>query len=161
MKLKTVGWARLTALVEEHGAAGATELIVGRVANGEKLSEIGESMGIPYGVLYRWVQDDADRAGAYKAALEAKADEEAHRMLEIADSATPEDVAVARLRADTRKWLVSKWGRKQYGDESSGPSGFGGGITIVIGEVKSPHADRGVTVEQVSQERTVSEEPLI
>ena len=38
-------------------------------------------------------------------------------MLEISDLATPEDVSVAKLRVDARKWYITKVAPKKYGDK--------------------------------------------
>jgi hypothetical protein len=40
----------------------------------------------------------------------------ADELLEIADEASPEEYNVARLRVDTRKWLLSKMLPRVYGD---------------------------------------------
>jgi hypothetical protein len=39
--------------------------------------------------------------------------------LEIADKATPENVSVARLQVDVRKWHAGKFAPKKYGDHIS------------------------------------------
>jgi hypothetical protein len=39
--------------------------------------------------------------------------------LEIADKATPENVSVARLQVDTRKWAAARLAPKKYGDRIS------------------------------------------
>lgn len=120
----------MTSLVEEYGEDGALELIVGRVADGEMtLADVSKSMGLTYSVLWRWLAGDPERMAAYRASLEAKADMEAHRILEIADGADAETVAVDKLRIDSRKWLSERWGRKQYGGEAEKN---GGGITVVV-----------------------------
>ena len=40
------------------------------------------------------------------------------RCLAIADVATDEDVAVAKLQTDVRKWISGKWDRDRYGESS-------------------------------------------
>jgi hypothetical protein len=55
---------------------------------------------------------------AYKAALEARADSEAHRTIKISDKATPETLGVDTLRVKTRLDLIKKWDRDRYGDQS-------------------------------------------
>jgi len=52
----------------------------------------------------------------YAHAKLAQADLLAEECLEIADNSTPENVAVDRLRIESRKWLASKLLPKQYGD---------------------------------------------
>jgi hypothetical protein len=46
-----------------------------------------------------------------------QADLLAEQCLDISDNSTPEEVAVSRLRVDSRKWLASKLLPKQYGDK--------------------------------------------
>jgi hypothetical protein len=41
----------------------------------------------------------------------------AEQTLEIADAATPQEAAVAKLRVDTRRWLASKQAPDEYGDK--------------------------------------------
>ena len=143
---KLVGIAKLSVLAEEIGEDGILAMVATRVAEGETLYEIARSQAIPYGVLWKWLNVES-RMAEYEAALEAKADLEAHRALELADNATPEDVAVARLRVDTRLKLVGKWSKGRYGD-GSGVVGSIGGITIVIGDVK-PVVERDVVGQPV------------
>jgi len=44
------------------------------------------------------------------------ADKFADEIVELADSATPRDAHVIRLRVDSRKWVASKLLPKVYGD---------------------------------------------
>jgi len=52
-------------------------------------------------------------------AREAQADKLFKECLTIADAARPEDVNVARLRVDTRKWAAARLAPKKYGDRVS------------------------------------------
>lgn len=127
-ELAKLGWQRMDVLVEAHGADDVLHMVCEQVADGATLSDISRREGVPYSVLWKWL-GVGDRMAAYKSALEAKADLEAHRMLEIADGSTPESVVVDKLRTDVRKHLTSKWGRGMYGDEKGGG---GGGVTVVV-----------------------------
>jgi hypothetical protein len=140
----------MDALIADHGEDGLLELVTTRVAEGERLALIAQTLDLPYSVIWRWLTAESSRMAAYRASLEAKADDEAHRTLEIADSASPDDVAVARLRVDTRLKLASKWDRKRYGEEKDVGGGFSGGIQIVIGSLVTPEAvTPGVVVRDV------------
>ena len=78
--------------------------------------------------FYRKLQSgDAAFCEKYARAREAQAHREAEEIKEIADLATPENVHVARLRMDARKWRAGKLAPKVYGDkiEVNGP-GEGG-----------------------------------
>ena len=112
-----LGWQRMDVLVSEHGAEDVLHMVCDQVANGMSLSEIGGNEGIPYSVLWRWLNAEG-RMEAYRLALEARADKEAHDVLHIADGATAEEVGVAKLRVDARKWAASKWDRERYGEAS-------------------------------------------
>jgi hypothetical protein len=130
-KLSDIGWKRLGVLIDEHGEDGALHMICDSVACGMSLYEVCKNEGMPYSVLWRWLKGDGERMVAYRDALAARADMEAHRMLEIADGASVEDVAVGKLRVDTRKWLSERWGKGMYGKEEGGSGAVS--FNIVIG----------------------------
>ena len=75
-----VGWQRMDVLVGEHGAEDVLHMVCDQVANGMSLSEVSRAEGIPYSVLWKWL-GEGSRMDAYRAALEARADLEAHEML--------------------------------------------------------------------------------
>lgn len=129
------GWQRMDVLVSEHGEDDVLHMVCSQVADGMSLSDISRVEGVPYSVLWRWLKGKDERMAAYGDALEARADAEAHRMLEIADGATVEEVGVAGLRVKTRQWLSGKWGKGRYGDKELSGGGIGS-INIVIGDVK-------------------------
>lgn len=116
-------------LVSEHGEGDVLHMVCDQVANGMKLSDICRAEGILYSVLWKWLKGKDERMAGYREALEARAELEAHRMLEIADEATVEDVAVANLRVKARQWIAGKWGKGMYGDRDEKG---GGGITVVV-----------------------------
>lgn len=141
MRLIAYGRQQLDQLVEQHGESGVADMVCGMVAHGASLADVAKAEGMPYVVLWKWVNGDEGRLAAYRQALEARADYEANRALEIADSATPEEVNLAKLKIDTRKWAASKWGKSQYG-ENGGSGGGVGVINITISPI-----DSGVTIE--------------
>jgi len=69
--------------------------------------------------VYTWLKQDEDFLERYARAREAQADKLFKECLEIADAARPEDVNVARLRVDTRKWAAARLAPKKYGDRIS------------------------------------------
>lgn len=131
--LSALGWQRMDALVTDHGADGVLHMICDQVAEGVKLSAISKAEGVPYSVLWKWLSAE-NRMEQYLLALEARADAEVHETIGIADGATPEDVGVAKLRVDVRKWAASKWGKRMYGDEKERG---GGGVTVVVNRAGS------------------------
>lgn len=69
--------------------------------------------------FYSRLADDKEFSQRYARAREAQAHQEADEIKAIADAATPEDVGVARLRMDARKWRASKLAPKKYGDSQN------------------------------------------
>ena len=104
-----------------------------RMATGESLRSVCRSPGFPTEAAVRqWaIADKEGFASQYARARECQMDALAEDILDIADDAkndvivdedgvekvNHEVVARARLRVDTRKWLMSKIAPKRYGDK--------------------------------------------
>ena len=77
--------------------------------------------------FYKRLSLDPEFAQEYARARVAQGHREADEIRTIADNATNEDVQIARLRIDARKWRASKMAPKVYGEktahEFSGPDG--------------------------------------
>lgn len=119
------------ALVRGRPTAYEQELadtIIARLAAGESLRAICKDPGMPAESTVRlWATDNRNGFSAhYTRAREAQMDALAEDILEIADD-EGEDVNRARLRVDTRKWLMSKIAPKRFGERKShevaGPNG--------------------------------------
>lgn len=67
--------------------------------------------------FYKRLSSDEEFAQKYARAKEAQAHREADEIKYIADTATPENVQVARLQIDARKWRAGKLAPKSYGDK--------------------------------------------
>jgi len=98
-------------------AFGGEVAIVDRLSQGETVLGVARALGISHTAFYDWV----DRGGEARAAALARARARggqslAEETLEIADSATPQEAQVAKLRVDTRRWLASKM-NEDYGDK--------------------------------------------
>jgi hypothetical protein len=96
---------------------GGELAIVDRISQGETVLGLARTLGISHTAFYDWV----DRGGEARAAALARARTRggqslAEQTLEIADSATPQEAQVAKLRVDTRRWLASKM-NEEYGDK--------------------------------------------
>jgi alkylated DNA nucleotide flippase Atl1 len=102
--------------------------ILDRITSGESLRSICKPSHMPAeSTVRKWVVYDREGFSAqYEKARRAQMDALAEDLLEIAD-AKGDDVQRARLRVDTRKWLMSKIAPKRFGDrvlnEHSGPNG--------------------------------------
>lgn len=113
-------------------------LICDRIENGEALSKICKSSGMPSKALvYEWLEQYPELVDKYARACEARADLYANEIIEISDDArndymeafdqegnavgyrlNGENIARSRLRVDSRKWLASKLAPKKYGDRT-------------------------------------------
>jgi hypothetical protein len=96
---------------------GGELAIVDRISQGETVLGLARTLGISHTAFYDWV----DRGGEARAAALARARARggqslAEQTLEIADSASPQEAQVAKLRVDTRRWLASKM-NEEYGDK--------------------------------------------
>jgi len=69
-------------------------------------------------IVRKWALEDYNDFGPqYARATLVRMNYLADEVMEIADNSSPENVMVARLRVDTRKWLMSKIAPKIYGDK--------------------------------------------
>ena len=113
------------------------EKICERIAAGESLRQICKDPEMPAErTIYLWLADERRKSflQSYARAREAQMEALAEEILEIADDATNdwierqnadgttsrvidhENIQRARLRIDTRKWMMSKLASKKYGD---------------------------------------------
>lgn len=98
--------------------AGGESAMLDRLSQGETILSLAKSLGISHTAFYDWI----DRGGAERADALARARARggrslAEQTLEIADSASPQEAQVAKLRVDTRRWLASKQAPDEYGDK--------------------------------------------
>ena len=98
-------------------AFGGEMAIADKLSEGQTVLGLARTLGISHTAFYDWV----DRGGEARAAALARARARggqslAEQTLEIADSATPQEAQVAKLRVDTRRWLASKM-NEEYGDK--------------------------------------------
>jgi hypothetical protein len=102
--------------------------ICGLIAIGHSLVSICERKRFPsYSTVMLWLNTRREFSEMYARAREDQADYLADEICEIADSATPLNVHVARLRVEARKWSAMKLKPRKYGErltsEVSGPDG--------------------------------------
>lgn len=92
-----------------------------RLANGESLRAICGSERDDFlpgqTTVFKWLSENEGFAKQYAHAREAQADHEFDEAREIAQLATADTVAVARLQIDTIKWRTSKMAPKKYGEK--------------------------------------------
>lgn len=106
----------------------APSVVFQRLCEGETLRDIAVAWELPKGRFVEWFT--TKHADLYDAALKVRADELAHEVVGIADSATPETTAPKKLQVETRLKIAEKWDRNRYGSKDSGPAG--GGVTVIV-----------------------------
>lgn len=103
-------------LEEVKRDGSALVVIAQRVAEGESLKQIARAWGVPHGPLLLWIMADDARMTLYRNARVAAGFVQADEALEVADEAHPEDVQVAKLRSDVRRWSASKNAPEFFGE---------------------------------------------
>lgn len=94
-------------------------VIVQRVTDADRpetLKDIARSWKVPLGKLSEWITEDRGRTEQYAAALKVAGETAALEILRIADDAKPEDVAVAKLKVEARKWYAGRLARDRFGE---------------------------------------------
>ena len=99
-------------------AFGGEERILDRVASGQTVVSLCAEIGVSAGRFYDWVNKSEERTAALARAREVAAHTLVEQTAEIVDMATPEDVAVAKLRAENRWRMAKAFNKAQYGDQS-------------------------------------------
>lgn len=114
--------------------------ILNRLMGGESLMDIcgaGRDDFLPSErTVYKRLTEDGEFAQKYARAREVQAHHETEEIRQIADTATPENVNVARLRIEARKWRASKMAPKVYGDKLDVSGNLGFTVTISDDDAK-------------------------
>lgn len=118
-KLTRAGCKRID---EEFGEDWVFE----RIMAGRTVSSIQKEIDIGHRIFYSWLHGgpkatrDETRWTRYQEARRIASDTLADETLQIADDcATAEEVAVAKLKIDTRKWLAGAMNPESYGNRPS------------------------------------------
>lgn len=104
------------------------EKIYDLIVTGHSMREISTMKGMPHiTAFYREMRDNEEFRTIIAHAREMQQEHEADYMIELADSATPEDFNVKKLQIWARQWRAGKLAPKKYGDkttqEITGPNG--------------------------------------
>ena len=135
----------------------AGEMICAGLSEGQSLLKICEAMGIPYQTARGWEQDNPLHAVNAARAREIGCHALAEQALAIADTpqigvirVTKADGGIEereedmtqhrRLQIDTRKWLLSRWLPKVYGDKLE-----------LAGELKHTHDAASATDDELAR----------
>lgn len=93
------------------------DAICKRVSEGQALLHVCEEEGFPnQTTVFRWLNEKEEFRHKYARAREIQIERMALDALRIADDPN-EDPQSRRVRVDTRKWILSKWAPKKYGDK--------------------------------------------
>jgi len=98
--------------------------------------------------VYRWMREHGDFRTRYARAHEDRADSLADELVDIADEAaqgTMEEIAAAKLRIDTRKWIASKLRPGRWGEQQTDTAKTA--VTFNIGISRLPAHTVGHTIE--------------
>lgn len=108
--------------------------ICAEIGAGAKLKDICKAEDMPCDrTVYRWLASHDEFSQQYARAMENRAHAMAEEILEISDESgfdvsingegipivNGETINRAKLRVDTRKWLMSKMAPKKYGDRQA------------------------------------------
>jgi hypothetical protein len=93
------------------------DAICKKVSQGQALLHVCEEDGFPSpSTVFRWLNEREEFRNKYARAREIQIERMALDALRIADDPN-EDPQSRRVRVDTRKWILSKWAPKKYGDK--------------------------------------------
>lgn len=98
-------------------AFGGEAMVFDHISQGKTVDSVIKALGVSIGGFYKWIDRDAKRGELLTRARARGGQSLAEQTLEIADSATPQEAQVAKLRVDTRRWLASKMDPDNYGDK--------------------------------------------
>ena len=114
MTKRMEGYARLDMLLDEHGEQWVIDMMSSHAIDGMPLRDIArEMLGIPYYVLWSWLNDEPHRLREYEVAVRGSAETMAHETVQIADAADD-----PKLRIDSRKWLSAKRDSRRFGEHT-------------------------------------------
>jgi len=87
------------------------------IANGGTVAALCRTLGVGAATFDRWLDRGGEaRRKSYAQARVRGGQSLAEETIEIADAATPQEAAVAKLRVDTRRWLAGKL-NDEYSDK--------------------------------------------
>ena len=117
MNFRTEGWSRLDALIAEYDEKSVLDMVTTRIAVGENPQGIALSMGMPWMVMRKWMEDKPERMQAWELAKRCFADGLAYEGLKAVKEADPETVQVAKLQFDAYTKTAGKVSREDWGEK--------------------------------------------
>lgn len=116
-----------------------------RIANGRSLRSVCLDKDMPnVATVMRWIDKNSDFCEQYRRACEDRETTHFEEMLTIADEVLPEtaEVARAKLRIDTRKWVLARMNPKKYGDKQKDED-FNVKAIDLVAELMKELSDKG------------------
>ena len=120
MSAKTEGWSRLDALIADDGEEEVLAMVATRIAIGDDPREIALSMGMPWLVLRKWLEDKPERMAEWELADRCFADGLAYEALREVRDCGLEEVPLARLRSEHYDKKAGKLNRVKWGEQKQG-----------------------------------------
>lgn len=106
--------------VEANVDAFFRELEGTETVAGKRFRDACVAMKVPYTLMFAFVHGSDQLKARYESVLAAKADDLVHQALDDAEEAIDRDSAAgARVKADTKLRVASKWDRDRYGERLS------------------------------------------
>ncbi len=98
-----------------------------RIARGESVATISKEKDMPHeDTIYEWIKKNAHFSENYVRARLEQAEHYAIEIMDIGDdlnnNATREQIEIAKVRIESRKWIASKLLPKKYGPPQTGPT---------------------------------------
>lgn len=150
------------------------ETILQAMTMGKGLGKVLEEVGLSPTVFYRWLSEPGFRE-KYTDARKVQAEIMATEIIQIADDASNDTfvdadgrvrldnaaVARARLRVDTRKWILSKVLPKVYGDKVALTDADGQNLKVDLSWLKSRAIGQVIDVDVTSNPSSKTGEKLL
>jgi hypothetical protein len=106
----------MSAINKKIHAFGGEAMVFDHISQGKTVDSVIKALDVSISGFYKWIERDAKRGELLARARTRGGQSLAEQTLEIADSASPQEAQVAKLRVDTRRWLASKM-NEEYGDK--------------------------------------------
>lgn len=97
-------------------AFGGEARVFDRIASGQTVLALCNEIGVVTARFYEWANKSAERAETLARAREAGAHSMVDETQQIVDSATVDEVPLAKLRAENRWRMAKAFNRGAYGD---------------------------------------------
>ena len=156
MNAKTEGWSRLDSMIADDGEEGVLARVMTRIAIGDDPRDIALSMGMPWLVLRKWLEDKPERMDEWALADRCFADGLAYEaLLEVRDCGL-EEVPLARLRSEHYDKKAGKLNRVKWGEQKQGFVAEGLTMDQALGGFASMLLEKMRVVETVPMQASES-----